>query len=176
VQLSRRFADCNLKHSGPVRQAENGIANQRKENMMIGQSESFVLDKPVQISGPAPAQYTIATMGSDGASFSQAANSFYPLMGIFQTAPASNVPQYRLRVIGLSWCRAGAAINMGDLVTSDANGNGIPSNNAPGANDYLYIVGMAMGSAPEGGLFPVLILPQLSTVQPSPAQDPEWYA
>lgn len=125
---------------------------------MIGRTDSWGLDKEVNVQGTAPTQFSIATPGTDGSSVSLANGSASPLVGVFQFGWTPQQPQIRLRLAGLSMIIASAPINFGDFVTSDGNGNAVAAAPAYGASEY--VIGMAMASVAAGQAVPVLVCPQ----------------
>jgi hypothetical protein len=122
---------------------------------MIGQTRG--IEKEVSVSGT-PAQYTIATpVGTDNDTYQMASGPGVPLLGVFQFAPNTDQTKSRIMITGISRVQISAPVAIGQPVTSDANGNGVPANPAAGANNY--IVGFATASGIAGGIIPVLLAP-----------------
>lgn len=62
-------------------------------------------------------------------------------------------------VAGVADVLAGGNVTRGDLVTSDANGKGVAAAPAAGVNNR--VIGVALASAVDGDIFPVLISPSV---------------
>lgn len=66
-------------------------------------------------------------------------------MGIVQNKPTPTGEPPSVRTIGISKCVAGAAVSVGDKITSDAAGKGITA--SAGAGTSLGVVGVARSAA-----------------------------
>jgi hypothetical protein len=122
---------------------------------MIGPTRG--IEKEVSVTGTI-GQYTLATpAGTDNNTFEAASGVTAPLLGVFQFAPTADQPQVRVMLTGISWLQVSAAVNMGNPITSDANGNGVAAAPAAGVNNY--IIGFALATTSGAGMVPVLIHP-----------------
>lgn len=103
-----------------------------------------ILDETVDKVASDIAQYLIVKENGATVVISGATETEAP-MGIVQNAPTSTKEAPSVRTIGVSKCVAGAAVSVGDKITSDSAGKGITATAAAGVS--LGIVGIARTAA-----------------------------
>ncbi len=119
---------------------------------MIGQTT--VVEKSVK-AGAAITAFTIGKFGSDDDTMIPAAANTDELVGIFQHAAESGA-EVRVSLYGVSRLKLGTGgITRGQLVTSDASGQGVALAGAAGTN--VSAIGRALASGVAGDIIPVLI-------------------
>ncbi len=103
-----------------------------------------ILDESVDKVVTSIAQYLIVKESGATVVIAGAGETEAP-MGVVQNAPTSTKEAPSVRTIGVSKCVAGAAVSVGDKITSDAAGKGITS--APAAGVNSGVVGIARTAA-----------------------------
>ncbi|MGO9018751.1 MAG: hypothetical protein ACLQVJ_10430 [Syntrophobacteraceae bacterium] len=122
---------------------------------MISQTKGM-LEKELNCAGPVAA-YTIAKFGADDNTATTATSTSDSFLGIFQFATNAAGQPVRLMMDGIGRVAISQAVTRGQWVTTDAYGNGVPANPAPGAN--CNVIGKAMNSGNPGQVVAVLINP-----------------
>ncbi len=103
-----------------------------------------ILDESVERVATNIAQYLIVKVSGTTVVIAGAGETEAP-MGVVQNAPTTTKEVPSVRTIGVSKCKAGAAVSVGDKITSDSAGKGITS--APSAGVNSGIVGIARTAA-----------------------------
>jgi hypothetical protein len=121
---------------------------------MMGQTTG--LEKSVKCTA-AVAAWTLAKFGADDDTLSTAAAATDNVVGVFQHATTAAGQEVRVMLSGISRVKAGGTIARGDLIGSDATGQGVTV--APAAGTNNRVVGIAMASGVSGDIIPVSIVP-----------------
>lgn len=121
---------------------------------MIGATSG--IEKSVKCTA-AVAAFTLAKFGADDDTLSTGAAVTDNVVGVFQHATTVAGEEVRVMLSGVSRVKLGGTVTRGDLIGSDASGQGVTV--APAAGTNNRIVGIALASGVSGGIIPVLIAP-----------------
>lgn len=121
---------------------------------MMGASSG--LEKSVKCTA-AVAAFTLAKFGADDDTLSTGAAATDNVVGVFQHATTAANQEVRVMLSGISRVKLGGTVTRGDLIGSDASGQGVTV--APSAGTNNRVVGIAMASGVSGDIIPVLLNP-----------------
>ena len=121
---------------------------------MIGATAG--IEKSVKCTA-AVAAFTLAKFGADDDTLSTGAAATDNVVGVFQHATTAAGEEVRVMLSGVSRVKIGGTVTRGDLIGSDASGQGVTV--APAAGTNNRIVGVALASGVSGDIIPVLIAP-----------------
>lgn len=119
---------------------------------MMGQTSG--VEKSVKCTA-AVAAFTLAKFGADDDTMSTGVAATDNIVGVFQHATTVAAEEVRVMLSGVSRVKLGGTVTRGDLIGSDASGQGVTV--APAAGTNNRIVGLALASGVAGDIIPVLI-------------------
>jgi Uncharacterized conserved protein (DUF2190) len=124
--------------TGTIKSATAGAAIQMNTILKFGDLDSSYMPAPMVVPATGPTDVLVAVAEEN----------------------ANEGQDLAIAVLGDSIrnIKLGDAVAAGNLITSDANGNGVPANPAPGVNNY--VIGMALGPGVAGDIIAVTIAPQ----------------
>lgn len=96
--------------------------------------------------------YKLVKPGANDGEAAIAAAAGNKVFGVTGRSAAKDGERVEVAHIGIADVEAGAAVTRGDLLKSDGDGNAVP---ATAANDR--IAGVALASAADGDVFPILL-------------------
>ncbi len=105
----------------------------------------------------AVAAFTLAKFGADDDTLSAGAAATDNVIGVFQHPTTVAGEEVRVMLSGISRVKLGGTVTRGDLIGSDASGQGVSLAPAAGTNNRA--VGIALASGVSGDIIPVLIAP-----------------
>lgn len=114
------------------------------------------LEKSVKCTA-AVAAFTLAKFGADDDTMSTGVAATDNVVGVFQHATVVAGEEVRVMLGGISRVKLGGTVARGDLIGSDASGQGVAV--APAAGTNNRIVGIALASGVSGDIIPMLIAP-----------------
>ena len=123
--------------------------------MAIGKTAG--LSKSVKSTAAIAVANTIAKFGADDDTMSIAAAVTDNMVGIFQHITSAAGKQVEVMLTGISDLKIAGTVTRGDLITSNASGQGVTAAPAAGVNNN--VVGTAMRSGVTGDVIPVLLGP-----------------
>lgn len=130
------------------------------------------IEKSVKCTAAISTAYTIAKFGADDNTLSVATASTEELIGVFQHTTAAAGDEVRVMLVGISEVKLGGTVTRGNLITSDASGQGVATtqhthtentagtytqNATTAAASAVRVIGKALASGVSGDLIPVLL-------------------
>lgn len=111
------------------------------------------------VAGTAIAKRRIVKFDAADGKVIQAAAATDSLVGVAAELDAASGARVDVHLAGIAEIEAGGAVTRGGLVTADANGKAVAAAPASGVNNR--VIGVAMVTAANGDVFPVLLAPNL---------------
>ncbi len=115
--------------------------------------ETSILEKSV-LAGSAITAFTIAQYGANDNTMIPGAAAADFLVGVFQHGALSGA-EVRVMLVGVSRLKIGGTVTRGDIITTDASGQGVAA--APIAGTNNRIIGVALASGVTGDIIPVFL-------------------
>ncbi len=137
---------------------------------MIGQTSG--IEKSVKCGAPITTAFTIAKFDADDDTMVVATSSSDELIGIFQHTTSAAGEEVRIMLTGISRLKLGGTVTRGQLITSDANGQGVAAtqhthtentaatytqNATTQSASAVRVIGKALASGVAGDIIPVLL-------------------
>lgn len=141
-----------------------------RAGMTAGIEKSFLSAAAIQ-------EYRLVMFGADDNTVATANGSAAEIIGVAQHETAAAGEEIRVMLTGIAEVRLGGAVTRGQLITSDANGQGVAAtqhahaenlaaaytqNATTASASAVRVIGRALASGAAGDIIPVFLAPGIA--------------